>query len=81
LNEFECSEVIRRFEIIWHAPTRSPLEITSSNPTHQASTQWNQLMGDGGESSKLWSVPGMKDHTLVRESHHHRLELIRDLAM
>ena len=32
-------------------------------------------------ASIQWSVPGTRDYALVRESHHYRLGLMRDLAM
>ena len=35
----------------------------------------------GGVTSIQCSVPGTRDHALVRESHHYRLGLMRDLAM
>ena len=34
-----------------------------------------------GETSIQWSVLGTRDYALVRESHHYRLGLMRDLAM
>ena len=35
----------------------------------------------GGETSIWWRVPGTRHHALVRQSHHYRLGLMRDLAM
>jgi len=34
------------------------LEVTSSNLIHRASTQWNQPIHEGGDTSNLWMIVG-----------------------